>query len=233
MFQTFLRGIFTMRYRERGSTNIHFLPGEKIQQWLRVCNEDISVVCLAMWVSGERGGGNNGQFVNHRLRHSQCCCCCRGGCCGCCGCWQIVTILPDIWMTVRGHRRPGRPVTADVEVGALLGIKHRYHAVRGRGGLSGLALVWNADMALMFIWLSITATWRAPDTWNVPRSARKSNKMLPFREYFLPIFRNILRVITRSWQLFIATLLSVWLTNVVSETRKCLTSLAVIWNAGD
>ena len=32
-----------------------------------------------------------------------------------------MTILPDIWMTVRGHRRPGRPVTADVEVGALLG----------------------------------------------------------------------------------------------------------------
>lgn len=182
-------------------------------------------------------GGVNGQFVNHRLRNCQCGCCCRScGSCSCCRCWQIVTILPDIGMAVGGHWRPGDPVTADVEVGALLGDKTPILRCQvERGCYRDLAWVWNADMALMFIWLSITATWRAPDTWNVPTSAnRKSNKKCyHHRILFLPRFRKILRVMTRSWQLFMATLLLVWLTNVVSEIRKCLTSLAVIWNAGD
>ena len=63
-----------------------------------------------------------------------------------------MAILSDIRMTVRGHRSPGHPVTADVEVGALLGDKTPIlHCQVGEGRYRDLALVSNADMALMFI----------------------------------------------------------------------------------
>ena len=52
-----------------------------------------------------------------------------------------MAILPDIRMTVRGHRGAGHPVTADVEVGALLGNKTPIlHCQVERGLLSGSCL---------------------------------------------------------------------------------------------
>ena len=105
-----------------------------------------------------------------------------------------MTILSDIRMAVWGHRRPWHPVTADVEVWALLGDKTPILRcqVESGGCYRDLAWVWNADMALMFIWLSITATWRAPDTWNVPTSAnRKSNKYCSENIVFTQIQENI------------------------------------------
>ena len=52
-----------------------------------------------------------------------------------------MTILSDIGMTVWRHRRAGHPVTADVEVGALLGNKTPIlHCQVERGVLSGSCL---------------------------------------------------------------------------------------------
>ena len=122
-----------------------------------------------------------------------------------------MTILSDIGMTVRRHRRAGHPVTADVEVGALLGrdggdgvqphlVVHHHHLLRP-GYLETLRLC------------------------NIFHDNRQRERE---REGDLPRLRKMVLVTLSSWQLLMLMLARVVLTNVLSVIPTYFTSRALI-----